>query len=447
MWTKKKSSDTSELPILGAHPVGEPEHDPLPLDRNGVKEFVANWFLTTFRRKKKSHAIKVYWGLLMVGVVVILIAAMFEHPVVAELTQYDDKSVVFSRNSMISFGKEVGFALIIAWGVSFLIDRQATLREQASHAATAKEMSENVIHAVFGLQHAIPYVRKVVERTLQAKVIRTHYQVHYTIEGISDEEAEKLAITPGRFVKLTQRSSYNFRNVSAEDVDFTIRYAIAVRGGKLLDAAGITTVGIAGKQLSKTQVKKAMKVSEGYKNYAWKKTIRPGDHAEVPVIIEAVSFKELSDTEVWGNYHPTYRGMDMTLIIMDARIKKFGIRDLTATDAECAFKNGREAQWLIRGPILPNDSVVLWWRSEADDGGVQDQSLSAQEKTSSLGARNVTSAADSEEGVVGPKTAVAAVRNVKKAKTSAKSGSKTRRSPTPSGARNVTRNPPKELAP
>lgn len=104
-----------------------------------------------------------------------------------------------------------------------------------------------------------------------------------------------------------------------------------------------------------------------FKAYSWDRTIEPG--AELPVVVEAVSLKEVSDTEVWGSYHATYEGMVMSIRCAVPEIARFGIRNLTATPTTKVYENqGSNAEWRIDGPILPNDSVVFWWRSAADDG-------------------------------------------------------------------------------
>lgn len=319
---------------------------------------------------KKTKKFRVYWGIFWGGIFLILLAVVLEAKGIPNYKAFNDGYGVWSKKSLVAFMKEWGFAFVIAWAISYLIDKQAKEREHEAHTESNKQMAENVVHAVFGLQHAIPYVRKVVERTLKSEVVREHYQTHYSITSLTPDEVQKYGLQPDRFVKLTQRSKYSFRNVSAQTVNFVVRYAIAVRGGTLQDAAGVTYVTIGGKRIPDGALKRSMKiVGDGYKAYAWDTKINPGAKNSLEILVEAVSFKELSDTEVWGNYHPTYEGMDMTVRIDVPDIARFGIRALTATEPECLFRNDLEAQWVIRGPILPNDSVVFWWRSKADDGG------------------------------------------------------------------------------
>lgn len=330
-----------------------------------------------WQKPKQSERFRVNWLLLFVGVLLVAAAAVMEHPAVSEISppqvhvvDVESLSLIFSWKSLISLLKELGFALIIAWAVSYLIEQHAKRREHEAHEAARKQMASDVVHAVFGLQHLPAYVRTVVETTLQCRVIRKHYSADYTIEHLSVDEAKRLGVKRGRFVKLTQISSYTFNNVSPAPVKHAIKYALPVRAGtKLHDFAGITKIRIDGKEFSGKALDKAVtsKKDGFYKSYQWDRTIDPDK--EIEVVVEAVSLKELSDTEVWGNYHATYEGMVMTVRSEVPEIATFGIRCLTATDSELVHETpGKTAQWKIEGPILPNDSVVFWWRSAEDDG-------------------------------------------------------------------------------
>lgn len=355
-----------------------------------------------WQRPKKPDRFRVNWLLLFVGVLFVATAAVMEHPAVSAITptqvhvaDVESLSLIFSWKSLISLLKELGFALIIAWAVSYLIERHAKKREHEAHEAARKQMASDVVHAVFGLQHSPVYVRTVVETTLQCRVIRKHYSADYTIEHLSPADAARLGVKKGRFVKLTQVSSYTFKNVSPAPVKHPIKYALPVRAGaKLHDFAGITKIRIDGKEFTGKALDKAVisKKDGFYKSYQWDRTIKSDD--EIEVVVEAVSLKELSDTEVWGNYHATYEGMVMTVRSEVPEIVRFGIRCLTATDSEQVYETpGKTAQWKIEGPILPNDSVVFWWRSAEDDGAAP----VAPAKSSTTVAKKATAAATNED--------------------------------------------------
>lgn len=330
-------------------------------------------FKWPFSRKKPPEAFKVRWFLLSAGVIFVALAAILEHPSVDKITPEvisATSSVVFSWKAVIGLLKEIGFALIIAWAVSYGIERSAKKREHEAHEHARKQMASDVVHAVFGLLHSPAYVRTVVETTLQCRIVRLAYKVNYLIEPLTEKETANLRVTPGRFVKLTQVSSYTFRNVSASPIKHPVRYALPVRAGaKLYEFAGITKIRIGDKEIVGADTTKAIVSGkdELFKAYSWDRTIEPG--GELPVVVEAVSLKELSDNEVWGSYHATYEGMVMTVRSAVPEIARFGIRNLTATPTTKVYETlGQNAEWKIDGPILPNDSVVFWWRSAEDDG-------------------------------------------------------------------------------
>ncbi len=323
--------------------------------------------------KNDPNVFQVRWALLAVGLIVVGLAVVMEHPAVGAASPEVvslHKSVVFSWKAVIGLLKEVGFALIIAWAVSYGIERTAKKREHEAHELARKQMSSDVVHAVFGLLHSPTYVRTVVETTLQCRVVRLHYNVSYLIEPLSAGEIENLRVTPDRFVKLTQISSYTFKNVSGTPIKHTVRYALPVRAGqKAYEFAGITKIKIGEKTIAGPDLNKAITSGkdEFFKAYSWDRTINGG--GELTIVVEAVSLKELSDTEVWGSYHATYEGMVMSVRSSVPAIARFGIRNLTASPTTKVYENiGRNAEWKIEGPILPNDSVVFWWRSAEDDG-------------------------------------------------------------------------------
>lgn len=326
-----------------------------------------------WKRKPGPDGFKVRWFLLAVGFLTVATAAILEHPSVDKITPdvaATFHSVVFSWKALIGLLKEIGFALIIAWAVSYGIERTAKKREHEAHEHARKQMASDVVHAVFGLLHSPSYVRTVVETTLQCRIVRLHYNVSYLIEPLSDKDVANLRVTPGRFVKLSQVSSYTFKNVSGAPIKHAVRYALPVRASpKLYEFAGITKIKIGDKTIAGPDVAKGLVSGreELFKAYSWDKTIEPG--GELPVVVEAISLKELSDTEVWGSYHATYEGMVMSVRCAVPEIVRFGIRNLTASPTTKVYENaGQNAEWKIEGSILPNDSVVFWWRSAEDDG-------------------------------------------------------------------------------
>lgn len=321
------------------------------------------------------------WTLLLGGLVLILIATVLEDPafgiVSAEgvahageaTASFTDKALrsIQKGKTWVAFLKEGGFALIIAWAISYFIDYRAKLREIEEQIKLRDAMNRNVIQGVFNLLHEREYVKSVVEKSLLPPIARNRLVVNYKIDPLTAEEEKTLQVAKGRFVKFTQRLDCEFENVSPKTVKHMVNAGVFVRSGELAKNTGLKSIRISGKQLSDSEIRSAETLTDGYKRYSWERTLKSKGKLAVDVVV--VSFKELSDTEVLGCFHPTYGGVELSVHNNVPDIVTFGIRNLTATEERLAFKDdAREARWSIDGPVLPNESIVFWWRSNEDDG-------------------------------------------------------------------------------
>lgn len=321
------------------------------------------------------------WTLLFGGLFLILIATVLEDPafglVGAEGAVHAQASAaplaetalraIQKGKTWVAFIKECGFALIIAWAISYFIDYRAKLREIEEQAKLRDAMHRNVIQGVFNLLHDRGYVKSVVEKNLLPPIARNRLSVNYKIDPLTTEEEEKLRVAKGRFVKFTQRLDCEFENVSPKTIKHLVNAGVFIRGGELASNTGLKSIRIAGRQIPDGEIKSAEMIVDGYKRYSWERTLKSKGRLAVDLVV--VSFKELSDTEVLGCYHPTYGGVELTVHNNVPDIVTFGIRNLTATEERLAFKDdAKEARWSIDGPVLPNESIVFWWRSDEDDG-------------------------------------------------------------------------------
>jgi hypothetical protein len=308
--------------------------------------------------------------LLAMGLGLVFFAVLLEHPDVAHLSDaYPAPTMLLARATWVGLCKEIGFALLIAWGVSAGIERRARERDEENAEQTRGRIARDVVHAVYGLNHDANYVRTVIETNLHSKIVREFYDCEYTIEPLSPAEEKALGAPPGRLLRFTQVSKYSFLNVSGADVAFDVKYSLPARfGQKLRDFAGVQAISFDGKWQERPEVDKhqTSQPDDSYKSYCWPRVV-PG-HQKLEVVVRAVSIKELSDNEIWGSYHATYKGMDLVVHVKAPGVR-YGLRALTATEVKKVYdtKEG-DARWEIVGPILPNDSVTFWWRMPEDDG-------------------------------------------------------------------------------
>lgn len=315
--------------------------------------------------------------LAFIGVGFVFFAVAADHPAAKELLvrwrvlpeAHDTESAVFNWHVLVSLSNEIGFALLIAWGVAAGIEKQAREREEDNQQRARDRIASDVIHAVYGLQHDADYVKTVIDKTLQSKIVRQQMDLDYTVEPLTKDEEQALGVEQGRFVKMTMISRYAFKNVSKQAEEFTVKYGIAARfGPKIREFARIKQIRLDNVAVPESDVidSEKTKPEDAYKSYEFERIIQA--EALLHVLVEAVSIKELSDNEVWGSYHPTVKGVNF---VAHVRIPgaRFGVRHLTASPANMIYKTASgDGAWRIDGPILPNDSLVLWWRVPEDDG-------------------------------------------------------------------------------
>lgn len=279
------------------------------------------------------------------------------------------------------FLAEIGVALMVAFFIGLTIDSQVKSREhreraremrrerEIAHARQAEavereqRMVQDVFRGVLGIRHSSAYVRKVVETNLEQRIVRETVTLIYTLRHLTPAEAE--AIGDGRFLMLDQTVSFAFENLSSEDQDVPLRFVVPVRHGqRLRDVSRITSAVIGNKEVD--IVESAEGASDDAKVYVW--TRRIPAHQKLSVVVSALVVKEESDTEVFCSYYPCTKGM--SLQVSAPPELNLGIRNNTASRHVVAKNPGHTGTglWKIDGPILPNDSVVFYWRTDRDEG-------------------------------------------------------------------------------
>jgi protein-S-isoprenylcysteine O-methyltransferase Ste14 len=334
---------------------------------------------------KKGERLPANWGLSVWGLAFVIAAILVETPAIsdllAQLAWTDAHSSVFNQKTLASLSKEVGFALLIAFFISTGIERQARerhervereARESEAEAVSAAraEIARDVFHGVFGLQHDRGYVNTVIEHILQRPVVRENYSVEMTVSRLTKAEMALLKVGPKQFVKVHSVCEYSFLNISTKEATFDVNFILPVRAGqRLRDFARVNTVRLDGIELPEAEITEAEQEPNGAptKVYCWPRTL-PKD-GRISVLVSSTILKELSDNEVWRNMHPTIGGAEFKLR-MEVPDMEVGIRNITAAKLIDRYAGlpGGESAWTIDGPILPNESIVLWWQTAADSG-------------------------------------------------------------------------------
>ncbi len=252
-----------------------------------------------------------------------------------------------------------------------LFDRQEAERkavqEKREHLEREQRMTQDVFRGVLGIRHRADYVRKVIESTLDRKVVRRHVTLMYKLARLTSDEAVEMGIrNPEKFIFLDQAVTFEFENLSSDDQKIPIKFAVPARhGSKFRSASRVISAIIGGKEQPIDDELPQDPHSDA-KVYTWPHTISP--NGKLSVAVKARVIKEDSDSEVWCSYYPCTEGMSLQVTAPDDL--HMGLRNNTASPETEEIPQGANgmAIWKINGPILPNNSVVFYWRTPEHDG-------------------------------------------------------------------------------
>lgn len=326
-------------------------------------------------------------GPLVIGAFCILIAIALEHAVLPARgnAEHPATGLIFALDTLILLIAEVGYAFVIAWVVSWFIERRAHTAhmqslddarrqietEVAQHLQTLldrqTQIQADVFHGAIGLAYPPSYVKTVIESALSSKIIREDYEITYRLERLSQAEASKHGVDRTRFLALHSTARFNARNVSNDTQHFQMEYGLPIRGGALRELTRLTELQFGDRKFLKAAIDDLAHYDEvrGNKSYSIDEPIPPGQ--AIPCVLKAVVVKELSDTEVFGFRDPTMR---LTVRLnVDVPGLRFGASPRCASPMQTInAPDGRTGEWRIEGALLPRNSFTIWWRSPADDG-------------------------------------------------------------------------------
>jgi hypothetical protein len=281
------------------------------------------------------------------------------------------------------FCSEVGVALMVAYIIAWGIDSQAKRREERAREEERigeirrrkaeqeeafereQRLVQDVFRGVLGIRHSSAYVRKVIETTLEQRVIRRTVNLIYTLRRLNQAEANQIP-DAGRFMVLDEAMSYEFQNLSSEEFELEVRLAVPVRHGRHLREASRLVSGSIGDQVLTEEELKPVDESGDAKKYVWKRKMAAV--GKLPVALKVRLMKEESDNEVWCSFYPCSEGMTLQVVAPEGF--HMGIRNNTASHhkMETDPSDNGVGVWKIEGPILPYDSVIFYWRTPEDDG-------------------------------------------------------------------------------
>lgn len=288
-------------------------------------------------------------------------------------------SEFFSNRTIVVVLTDLGSAFVVAWVVSVAIEARSRHRQEQENRTYRSEISKNVFSAVYQLRHPSEYVKAAIEGVLSTLFLREQFEVTYKLCPLSTQDAAKAGVDASRFVRLTASTRYSVRNVTPSKEHFRLRYTIPRRSGRLGDLSRVRSLKIGDREYTDTEIDNISDgLSSSGRDHVLETYINGND--SIWITIDADMVKEVSDTETMGMKLPTLM-TSVRLNIEGIHDLVFGLNAYSGSSVREVYRapDGMSAHWVVDGPMLPWNSLLLWWRRPEDDGAptehAQDTSL------------------------------------------------------------------------
>ena len=307
--------------------------------------------------------------LALVAIVLLFAAGIWE----AQLVDSTDDLYWKSPHVWNGVVREIGFACLIA--LLIIIFVEASSRQRQENAALSflererqraselrEELGRDVFRAVYCRETPASLVDGVIDQVLSCNVVRTYHRSDYKLlelDVAADENKDK------RYVCLQIHGEYVVKNISRDTITVPIGIGFPTPGPmNLKKYAKITSVKIGGIELNEHEIREGDFAAEDDSDkirFMWKRKLAAGNQLEVMYTAQLV--KERSDNEVWTSLFPS-TGMELSLTV-EVDDLEFDARSLSSKDVERLIgtrASNEMNKWRLNGPILPHQSIIVWWR-------------------------------------------------------------------------------------
>ena len=295
--------------------------------------------------------IESYWTLCLglVFIFVGLLSALHFHP-----------ETLFWK-LFIGFFTEVGFALLIAWGVALLIERGARKEYDHYTQEKARVISQNV----FGYLYSVKFPRSAFavmeEHIFKAPVIKTQQKLDYELLDPRDDSG---------WIKMRCEFDYTLKNLSDKSVAHPVRFHASRVSG--LDAPvfagmGLQSVVINGVAIPSDQydaIDAAAPDDVGQQKFEVIRDILPNEELSVRVVF--FQLKRLNDNDLYQtgivteNLELKFRyNPDLFDVFLEP------VHPSSQFDRDIKPNGGDRCRVVsIDHALLPKNGVFMWWNKK-----------------------------------------------------------------------------------
>lgn len=267
--------------------------------------------------------------------------------------------------------KEAGFAVFIAAFVGLVIEQRSRLRMEQEISTYTQSIAKDVFLSTMRLSASESVWDELQELINKMQVIRENLVATYELVELKNVpelelDDDLLAELSPDYVALKWNSDFRIINKSELPVDHMLTYTYPVRH-ELKHASELSVIHRikAGKEeKSREDIEResnGAEWDEGERLFRWPIQIPPKDHLDVSSTIYLL--KGRGDNEVWATMLPT-ENFHLTFINSLEDHLETGIQSNFSgrMEEEQPSQAGQVRRWRATRPLLPFQSVIVWWR-------------------------------------------------------------------------------------
>jgi hypothetical protein len=334
--------------------------------------------ITLLKRLRSANI----WGS---GLALLLAAVLLNeiHPVIAPTAHLPPPTIIdHALNLLDEFLKDLGFAFVIGWVISFAIE-QASKEElkniiegrinefSETIQARLKDIQHHVFHSTYRRHIPLHFIDEIEKLVFDSEFIRRNNIWNYVLSVMRapdlDPSDPTLPDMPVVYAEVTM--SYEVENITNDPLPFEVCVNLEKPPFKALERfVKVEEIRINGKKLTPAELAEGLGADGGSSGATqFKKTIDviPPKHS-VRILGRCKTIKLQDDVELWRSL---VMSEGMTLMVRfpkeakakgAAAIHRIRIQEKTETEDACV--------WSIEGPVLPQQGFVFWWRCSEEPG-------------------------------------------------------------------------------
>ena len=327
------------------------------------------------------------WQIFAIGLGLILVGVVLSEL----LMNHWEYSVFLSPKTYAEFFKDIGFAAVIAFMVSFAVERAARRefadlirlrieeftdlvhRHRGDFTANVHEQINSIktemFRATFGRSFTREYISEIERVIFGANFLRHRHRQIYTLKFLRtadlDPDPRDAALPDIALMRCEVSMSYEVENIANTPQDFSVRLELEKPTFKpLIQFVRIRRVAINDKDMLPDQLQCADRDCPDTEDFRCfehvVKDVPPGGQVRVQANWEFL--KDANDVELWRSIYPS-DGMTLGVNFPN-EVKAKGAHAahrVILTTKEVEGMNYYE--WSIDKPVLPHQGIVFWWRT------------------------------------------------------------------------------------